>query len=407
MFDYSLNGVTLRLTFDKRSPDENGRYPIRWCVTYKRERTYLSTGIRLTPDEWTALGDSRKPSIKEHRNSLQRYYEDVIKKHVKELSETDNFTFDALNVRLSRAVIHTVNSAFDAKVKELKEAGHEGNATVYEFIKTAFETYGGKAIPFSAVTPKWLFAYQKEMEKKGISYATMGMRFRTLRAIINDAIRKGLIKANAYPFGKGKFEIPTGSGREMALYLDDIKKIAAYDCLTDTLAMCRDLWLFSFYCNGANFGDMCRFKYDNVEQGEIYFYRKKTFTKTKDKKEIIAPILEPMQRIINQWGNPNTGKNAFIFPFCNECTTEEQMRHEIHNIIRLTNKQIKIVTKALELPDISTYSARHSYATILAKKRAPESYIAEQLGHANRTVTQNYFDSYTKEERIQYNSMLL
>jgi integrase len=39
--------------------------------------------------------------------------------------------------------------------------------------------------------------------------------------------------------------------------------------------------------------------------------------------------------------------------------------------------------------------------------RVPESYIAEQLGHANKTVTQNYFDSYTKEERITYNSMLL
>jgi integrase len=144
-----------------------------------------------------------------------------------------------------------------------------------------------------------------------------------------------------------------------------------------------------------------------IEHHEIYFYRKKTVNKTKDKKEIVAPILEPMQRIIDRWGNDNTGNTVLIFPFCNECTTEEQYRHEIHNIIRLTNKQIKIISKALNLPDISTYSARHSYATILAKLRVPESYIAEQLGHANRTVTQNYFDNYTKKERIHYNSMLL
>jgi len=77
------------------------------------------------------------------------------------------------------------------------------------------------------------------------------------------------------------------------------------------------------------------------------------------------------------------------------------------NLIRLVNKQIKIVTKTLGLPDLSTYSARHSYATILAKKRVPESYTADQLGHANRTVTQNYFGNYSKEELFTYNSMLL
>jgi integrase len=368
---------------------------------------YFNTGIRLTTEEWTLLDSSRKPTIKEHRNSLQRYYEDVIKKHVRDLAETDNFTFELLSIRLSRTSINSINEAFDAKVKELKDAGHAGNASVYEFIKNAIETYGGKNISFASITPKWLMSYQKEMEKQSISYATMGMRFRTLRAIFNDAIRKDLIKQSSYPFGKGKFEIPTGSGREMALSLDDIHKISAFECPTDTLARCRDMWLFSFYCNGANFGDICRFRYDNVEQGEIYFYRKKTFNKTKDKKEIIAPVLAPMQQIIEKWGNPNTGNDVLVFPFCNGCTTEEQYRHEIHNIIRLTNKQIKIISKALNLPDISTYSARHSYATILAKKRVPESYIAEQLGHANRTVTQNYFDNYTKEERIHYNSMLI
>ncbi len=83
------------------------------------------------------------------------------------------------------------------------------------------------------------------------------------------------------------------------------------------------------------------------------------------------------------------------------------MKLKIFDIIRLTNRQIKFVTKALGLPDISTYNARHSYATILAKLKVPESYIAESLGHANRTITQGYFGSYSKEERIQYNSMLL
>ncbi|VBB43496.1 conserved hypothetical protein [uncultured Paludibacter sp.] len=408
MLDYSQYGVTLRLTIDKRRPDNNNRFLLRWCVTHKRKRAYYNTGIRLSENEFELLNNnSRKPSIKEIRDSLQDYYDTAIKKDVKELAEQNKFSFNALENKLKGAVICTVNDAFNAKIKELKEVGNIGNANIYTYTLNSITNYKGSKIKFEDVTAKWLNSYQKFMQEADMKYSSMGMYLRTLRAIFNDAIRKDLIKQTLYPFGKGKFEIPTGSGRNMALSIADVKRIAEYECKTDTLTMCRDMWLFSLYCNGANFGDICRFKFDNIENGEIYFYRKKTINTTNEKKEIIAPILEPMQKTIERWGNPETLKNNLIFPFCNGCTTEEQFKHEIHNIVRLTNKQIKIVTKALNLPDVSTYTARHSYATILAKNRVPESYISEQLGHANRTVTQSYFDNYSKEERINYNSILL
>jgi integrase len=358
-------------------------------------------------DDWQILETSRKPSIKSIRESLQVYFTEVIQKQVKYLAENDIFSFDTLNAKLKGAAIFSGNDAFREKIKELKNSGHKENASIYSCTLNSLSKFKGNNIQFRDISIRWLSNYQKFMTHNNIVFATQGIYFRTFRAIYNDAIRKNLVKANSYPFGKGKFEIPAGRGRDMAIGLNDIKRIAEYECNTITLAMCRDMWLFSFYCNGANFGDICRFRYSNIEQGEIYFYRKKTFNKTKDKREIVSPILDPMQQIIDRWGNPGTSKNDFIFPFLNDCSTENQFRLKIHNLIRLTNKQIKIISKALELPDISTYTARHCYATILSKNRVPESFIAEQLGHANRTVTQNYFDKYTKEERINYNSILL
>jgi hypothetical protein len=68
----------------------------------------------------------------------KRYFDEVLKKHVKELAETDNFTFELLNIRLSHITINSVNEAFEVKIKELKDAGHVGNSTVYEFIKKCF-----------------------------------------------------------------------------------------------------------------------------------------------------------------------------------------------------------------------------------------------------------------------------
>lgn len=408
MFNFSINGVSISLIRDTRGKDSKKKCPLKWRVTYRRMQKYYPFSVYLDANEWDLLQNgSRKPSIRGYRDSLQTYFVSVIQKHVKELAERDYFSFDALNAKLKGAIICTVNDAFDTKIKELKAAGHIGNSEIYRCTLISISNYKGSHIKFTDITPKWLSGYQQYMENASMKFSSMGMYLRTFRAVFNDSIRKDFVKQSSYPFGKGKFEIPTGSGRNMALLLDDIKRIATYQCPTNTMAMCRDIWLFSFYCNGANFGDICRFKFDDIENGEIYFYRKKTLNTTNDKREIIAPILGPMQNIIERWGNAETSKNDLIFPFCNGCTGEEQFKVKIHDIVRLTNRQIKLVTKALNLPDISTYTARHSYATILSKNRVPESYIAEQLGHANRTVTQGYFDSYSKDERINYNSILI
>ena len=114
-----------------------------------------------------------------------------------------------------------------------------------------------------------------------------------------------------------------------------------------------------------------------------------------------------MQIILDKWGNSFSAK-GFIFPFLNGNSTEIEFKAQICNVIRLTNKNIKKVTKALELPDISTYNCRHSFTTILAKLRTPESYIDQATGHSQgKSVTKGYIGGYNKQERMKYNSMLL
>lgn len=410
MFDYTSNGISLTLIRDTRYKNSEEACPIKWRVTYQRKSTYYLSGLNLLPNEWEILADSRKPSIREYRESLQKYYDEVLKKNIKELAETGTFSFDLLNVRLNKSVGNDLKQAFKIKIQNLIRDDKIGNANIYQCTLRSIEIYSNKIILFSDLTPKWLDKYLLYMEEKGLRYSTIGMYLRTLRAIMNEAKDANIINPTAYPFGlkrNGKFEIPTGGGRDLSLELEEIKKIADYDCPTKTIEMSRDLWLFSFYCNGANFGDILRFRFSDIKDGEIYFYRKKTKTKSKTKIEIIAPILEPMQQIIDKWGNVPSAK-GYIFPFLNNCKNEIEFKAEIRNVIRLTNKLIKKVTKAINLTDISTYSTRHSYATILAKNRVPESYISESLGHSkNKNVTQSYYGHYSKKERITYNSILL
>lgn len=409
MDTYTSNGVSLSLVRDVRKKDPKDICPVRWRVTYQRKQIYYSTGVSLNLDEWNLLiNDSRKKEIKAYRETFQDYYVKTIHKQVKDLVDNGIFSFDLLNVRLSKSVGEDVKQAFKAKIQRLIDNDKIGNASIYQCTLRSIENYNSKAILFSDITPKWLEKFQSFLVAKPIRYATIGIYLRTLRAIINEAKDSNIINASSYPFGKkdkGKFEIPSGEGRELSLTMEDVRKIAEYKCPSKTIELSRDLWIFSFYCNGANFGDILRFKNSDIKDGEIYFYRKKTMDTTKNKIEIIAPILPIMQTIIDKWGNTPT-KTNYIFPFLNNCKTETEFKKEIYNVIRLTNKKIKLVTKELKINDISTYNARHSYATILTKLRVPESYIAESLGHSDSTVTQSYFGHYDKGERLSYNNLL-
>ncbi len=355
------------------------------------------------------LKDSKAKNIKAIADSLQVHYTNVIEPKVTQLAENGTFTFDLLSVKLSKSVGTDLKQSFRLKIQNLISEDKIGNANVYKCTLRSIEIYNAKDIQFSEITPLWLKKYQKYMEQKGLRYSTIGMYLRTLRAVMNEAKDNDIINAAAYPFGngKGKFEIPVGDGRELAMVIEDIKQIAEYNCPTKAIEMYRDLWIFSYLCNGANFGDMLRFNFSDIKENEIYFYRKKTIGTTKKKIEIIAPILPEMQLIIDKWGNAPSAK-SFIFPFLNGSTTEIEFKAQIHNVIRATNKNIKKVTKALDLPDISTYNCRHSFTTILAKLRTPESYIDQATGHSQgKSVTKGYIGKYTKQERLTYNNLLI
>lgn len=76
--------------------------------------------------------------------------------------------------------------------------------------------------------------FEKHLLDTGRNYTTVGMRCRAIRSIMNDALTSGIIKEKQYPFGRGKFEIPTGQERKLALTLQQIKTLVTYNDLKTT-----------------------------------------------------------------------------------------------------------------------------------------------------------------------------
>jgi integrase len=405
----SSNGqVNVASMVDDRRALNNGLYPIKIRVTYKREKKYYSTGQSISIESWVKLESGKSKVELELKKVIQIAF-DRVKNHVGELVDSDSFTFSNLNNRLSVGTIDTLTAAFEARKILLKKEGRIGSFESYRTTLNSIEKFNGANIPFAAVTLDWLNRYDKWLRKEGLSDTTVGIYMRTLRSIINEGLKIGVIKQGQYPF-RTKFndgyQIPSSEGRKLALSLGEIGMIAKYTCNTTSESRCRDLWLFSYFCNGANIFDVLRLKFKDIASDEVSFYRKKTEkTATKKKKLVKVSLLPEMQTIIDRWGNSSRPEN-FIFPFLNGDETPEVEDRIVSNTVRLMNKKMAVIGEALGIGKITTYTARHSYATVLKRSGANISYISESLGHSDIKTTENYLASFEKEERLKTASQL-
>ncbi len=138
------------------------------------------------------------------------------------------------------------------------------------------------------------------------------------------AISEGLLSIEVYPFGKKKYEIPTGHNIKKALLMNDIGAIYNYSAPEkSTTEMARDYWLFMYFCNGINMKDMCLLTYENIKGSILSFERAKT-ARTKRKVEAIrVPLNDEIKAIISKWANKKEDISTFIFPVLSKGLTPE------------------------------------------------------------------------------------
>ena len=374
----------------------NGKFSIKIKVTHNRKRKYFSTGIDLLQKEFEKVLFAKRRT-KEERE-IRTMLDFFKAKANKVINHLDIFTFAQFEEGYfeSRDINNDVSYAFDKKITELKENGKIGTAITYECAKNSI----GKFKPnlnFAEITPTLLRKYEKSMLSKGRSTTTVSMYLRSLRAIYNAQN----IDKTLYPFGrgKGKYTMPSAKNTKKALTLDQIAKIYNYESETNAEELARDYWMFLYLCNGMNVKDFCLLRQQNIKNDILTYERAKTSTTNTSNREIRIALKPESKSIIRKWGVNSLNKKAFIFPYLNEEMTPESQRRVYQQLTKTINKYILRIGKKLNIPHhITTYSARHSFATVLKRSGANIAMISDLLGHSDLKVTQNYLDSFENEQ---------
>lgn len=376
----------------------NGEHPIMLRVCKGGKKKYISLGISVNPKFWDFEKNkpkrncpNREQLIKVINEQEQKYAEQILEFSVEKREYTPTTLIEAI-VPVQKA--RTVGELFNEYIAQLKDEGRLGYALSVQQVCNSLLKYKGHLdIYFSEIDVNWLKAYESWLRCCKLADNTIGIRFRTLRAVYNLALAEGLVKADCYPFKKYKVSKLHKETAKRAITKEQVKQVIDYDVSGARFykKLAVDMFAFSYLMGGINFTDMAFLTDKNVEGGRLVYVRQKT------KKLIMLPLQEKAVEIMNRYRSP---QRKFIFPILDERErTLRQIRNRIYDVLANVNGYLKEIGKELGVElKISSYVARHSYATVLKRSGVSTSVISESLGHSSERVTQIYLDSFENKQ---------
>lgn len=394
-----MNKAEASIYFDNLRPKQNGNCSVKIRVTFIRKRKYFSTGVELSAEDFETVMSTKKGDVK---NKKQKDAYTNINKHLAKAAEVIKnltvFTFSAFEESFleQRNTQNSVSFAFDKYIEQLRNEDRIGTAVSYECAKNSIAEFNAN-LTFAETTPELLKKYERKMLQQGKSISTVGIYLRSFRAIYNlQNIDKSL-----YPFGeqKSKYSIPTGRNIKKALTIQEIAKIYNYEAPAgSSKEMAKDYWLFLYLCNGMNVKDFCLLKWSNIDGQMLNYNRAKTQRSRKESRLISVALKPESMEILKKWGQPSISKDAYIFPHLKPKMGAVVERATYQQLTKTINKYMKRISAELNLDkDVTTYFARHSFATVLKRSGAKIEMISELLGHSSVDITESYLDSFEKE----------
>ena len=279
----------------------------------------------------------------------------------------------------------TVLVYMERQVAEMKTMRRLGTARNYTRAKNSFSSFlEDHDVSFRRMDENLIKSYNNWLEQRGVVKNTISFYMRILRAIYNKAVKDCIAKQNS-PFKN----VYTGidNTRKRALDENVIRKIMMLDLKdSPTLALSRDMFIFSYCMRGMSFVDIAFLRRQNFDGNYITYHRQKTGQR-------LSVLVEPcIARIIERYAQKSEGC-PYIFPIISSDNPEEAYR-QYQTALGYHNRKLKELAKRanVNLP-LSSYWARHTWATVARNHNIPVSVIGAAMGHLSEKTTLIYLAS--------------
>ena len=389
-------------------PMSDGNYGIYLRITKNRKKKEISLGIRCKS------GHFENGELTKKHKDYKIDNEVIFELKRKAYSIVRDFQRDSYNFSLEefekkfRGIEDEeqkidVIQFFDEIITELEFSERLGNARAYKETKEALIKFAGNKILFEEITFTFLEKFESYMRSRGNQDGGVAFKMRQLRALFNTAIKRKLVNQDLYPFGEYKIAKLKANKNKRALSVEDFKKIRDVDLSErPDLLEAYHYAMFSFYTRGMNFVDMMKLKWSDIQDGRIYYIRSKT------KGHFNIEVTDKVLEILNYYKSQNR-TTEYVFPILlKEDLTPRQIAYRKHKVLGRYNQKLKEIAKIANVEkNISSYTFRHSFATILKQMGTRTDVISELMGHSDVQITMTYLKEFDNEVLDNENRKLL
>ena len=419
--------ATAKLFYDKRKSTKDDKYPLVIRVSHKGNRKDIKTEYRLSVNEWNEKKEEIKASFKNSKRANAKLKSkigtasEVISNYEKSLErlsaiELANLIKEELHLQKEQKLGVTI-SHLDAKKTYFKTysemvIAHTRKVSSAKYANSLQEAvnyflrfHGSDKLLMSEIDITFLEhleAYYIVNSQKGDSLNGLGAYLRNVRKIINAAIKDKSteITMEHYPFGQHGYSIKKTSTKKRAVKLTEFDKIINFKPEKGSaLWHHKNYFLFYFYMRGMNFIDLAHLKMNNIEDDRLVYKRRKT-KRGQNSKEFNIKISIDANKILKHYIK-NKGANDFIFPIMTDT-------HQVTDPVRLLdlyenkrsnhNNRLKTIAKTVGInTKLTTYVARHSFATAGLHSGLSKAEIGDMLGHTNYYTTETYLSGFEQK----------
>ena len=157
-----------------------------------------------------------------------------------------------------------------------------------------------------------------------------------------------------------------------------------------------------------NMKDISQLKYMDLSDEILTFRRAKTINSNRTQLPVIVYLNEFSHNVIKKYGNNDQRPHNYIFNIIDPNYDPENKRRQLKNFIRFINQHFLIYAKSVGIDSpVSTYWARHSFATMAIRNGATMEYVSEALSHSNLTTTRTYFAGFEDDKKREINKKML
>ncbi len=392
--------IKVHYYLDVRCVADDRPAPLKLDFACKRQHAQLSVGVRLLASQWDAKTQkvhgtmSDKPTNLFLLQTMARVSEIIMKLtndgELAGLSAVEVKNRIASELRPDVGVENRLLTRFRSYISHCKT---QRTREIYEAtIKKvkAFDSHA-ESLSFETITKDWLSRFDVWLSEVGgcPSVNARSLHLRNIRAVFNDAIDNGI--TTRYPFRT--FKVKTEATKKRAVAVEVLRSLFSYPVTSDQVKYV-DAFKLLFSLIGINVIDLLALKDGQLVDGRLSYRRAKT-GKLYDIKvepealEIIEKYHGRFGRLVS-WGENRKRYTSFTYQLSYGLRSIGSTVKEWKTDDRGVYREVEVFRPAF--PMLTSYVARHSWATIAASLDISKDVIAHALGHGGSSVTDIYID---------------